>query len=280
MEVSYFSQNHADELDPKRTVLETVQAGVGSEASGNLRTLLGAFLFRGDDVFKSVGVLSGGERSRLALARMLMRPANFLILDEPTNHLDMQSQEVLQRALADYTGTYVIVSHNRSFLDPIVTKVLEFIPQQPMRMFIGNVGDYLEKKAEELAAEAGRTANAGSQSKGGGTSAAPQSGSNRKEQRRREAQERQKKAETLKPLKKRLSELESRVETLETEKNELTQKLVDPDFFKQGDVAAEASERFHKVESELENAYTDWNRLTEKIEEAEAGFASETTPAT
>ena len=137
--VSYFSQNHADELDPTKTVLETIESSVRSSAVGNLRTLLGAFLFRGDDVFKLVGVLSGGERSRLALAKMLLQPANFLVLDEPTNHLDMASQEVLQRALAGYTGTYAIVSHNRAFLDLIVNKVLEFIPEKPVRTYIGNV---------------------------------------------------------------------------------------------------------------------------------------------
>jgi len=123
---AYFSQTHADELDPTRTVLETLEGAVRDEAAGNLRTLLGAFLFRGDDVFKLVSVLSGGERGRLALAKMLLQPANFLILDEPTNHLDLQSQEVLQNALTKYEGTFVIVSHNRSFLDPVVTKVLEF----------------------------------------------------------------------------------------------------------------------------------------------------------
>ena len=117
---SFFSQNHADELDPDLTVLETVEAAASRESAPHARNLLGCFLFRGDDVFKKVGVLSGGERSRVALVCMLLRPANFLILDEPTNHLDMQSQDVLQRALIDYPGSVLIVSHNRSFLDALV----------------------------------------------------------------------------------------------------------------------------------------------------------------
>ena len=128
---SFFSQNHADELDPEQTVLETVEAAASRESAPHARNLLGCFLFRGDDVFKKVGVLSGGERSRVALVCMLLRPANFLILDEPTNHLDMQSQDVLQRALIDYPGSVMIVSHNRSFLDPLVTKTLEFRPGEP-----------------------------------------------------------------------------------------------------------------------------------------------------
>ncbi len=276
--IAYFSQNHADELDPKRTVLETIEKGATAAAvSMNLRTLLGAFLFRGDDVFKSVGVLSGGERSRLALARMLLQPANFLILDEPTNHLDMQSQEVLQRALADYSGTYVIVSHNRSFLDPIVTKVLEFIPHQPMRVFHGNVSDYLEKKAEEMAAasgSSGKGASPKSSSTGSGGGGGSDSGLNRKEQRQLEAKRRQEKATALKPLTAKLEQAEAAIATLEEEKDTLTKKLLDPDFFKtQPAEATTASERLHAAEAELEAAYSDWSKVSEDIEAVEAKFA-------
>jgi ATP-binding cassette subfamily F protein 3 len=270
--LAYFSQNHADELDPKKTVLETIEKGATSAAvSMNLRTLLGAFLFRGDDVFKSVGVLSGGERSRLALARMLLQPANFLILDEPTNHLDMQSQEVLQRALADYTGTYAIVSHNRSFLDPIVTKVLEFIPHRPLRVYHGNVSDYLEKKAAEMAATSGQGAASRASTSAAASDA---SGANRKDQRRLEAQRRQQKADALRPLTKRHADTEARIAALEKEKDELTQKLIDPEFFKkQPDEARAASERLHTIEADVEAAYSDWSKVSEEIEKVEARFA-------
>ena len=278
VEVAYFSQNHADELDPTKTVLETIEHGASAAAASmNLRTILGAFLFRGDDVFKSVGVLSGGERSRLALARMLLQPANCLILDEPTNHLDMQSQEVLQRALDDYTGTYVIVSHNRSFLDPIVTRVLEFIPHQPMRIFHGNVSDYLEKKEAELAERSAR--ETGGPALSGTTSptvksANASSGNNRKEQRKREAEQRQAKSNALKPLKEKLEKTEGTIASLEEEKETLTAKLVDPAFFKsQPEEARTASERLHEAERELEAAYTAWSELGEEIEAVEAKFA-------
>ena len=263
---AYFSQNHADDLNPSRTVLESLEeVATAKAAAGNLRTLLGAFLFRGDDVFKQVGVLSGGERSRLALARMLVEPANFLILDEPTNHLDIQSQEVLQRALSDYTGTYVIVSHNRAFLDPVVTKVLEFIPNQPMRVYHGNVSDYLEKKAAE--AEARKAAAGGDSS----LSANQSGGKTRKDQRRREAQQRQEMARKLKPLKTKLAKLEAGIEALETEKAQLTAQLVDPEFFKKGEAAKEATVRFHQLETEIENAFSNWSELSGEIEKVEAG---------
>ncbi|MCH1408079.1 MAG: ABC-F family ATP-binding cassette domain-containing protein [Verrucomicrobiales bacterium] len=260
--IAYFSQTHADELDPTRTVLETMEVSVTREAATNLRTLLGAFLFRGDDVFKKVSVLSGGERGRLALARMLLQPANFLILDEPTNHLDLHSQEVLQKALIDYTGAYVIVSHNRSFLDPIVTKVLEFIPGEPPKLYYGNVSDYIEKKQADLEAakpKAGGFASTGSSKTGGGA--------NRKEQRRLEAKAREAKAAKLKPLEEEFESVEEKIGSIEQEKSELTNKLVDPEFFKKGEEAAEATKRFAEVESQLEGLYSKWNELSDKIEE-------------
>jgi ATP-binding cassette subfamily F protein 3 len=260
--IAYFSQTHADELDPTRTVLETMEGSVTREAATNLRTLLGAFLFRGDDVFKKVSVLSGGERGRLALARMLLQPANFLILDEPTNHLDLHSQEVLQKALIDYTGAYVIVSHNRSFLDPIVTKVLEFIPGEPPKLYYGNVSDYIEKKQADLEAakpKAGGSASTGSSKTGGGA--------NRKEQRRLEAKAREAKAAKLKPLEEEFESVEEKIGSIEQEKSELTNKLVDPEFFKKGEEAAEATKRFAEMESELEGLYSKWSELSDKIEE-------------
>lgn len=268
--VGYFSQTHADELDPTKTVLSTMEGSVMGEAAGNLRTILGAFLFRGDDVFKSVSVLSGGERGRLALAKMLLQPANFLILDEPTNHLDLQSQEVLQKALLDYTGAYVIVSHDRSFLDPIVTKVIEFIPNQQPKLFYGNVSDYLEKKKADLEAEALAKSRSGQSGQGGGASSASSGGGgNRKEQRRLEAKAREAKAAKLKPLKAEFEKVEDAISNLEQEKDEITKKLMDPEFFKKGDEAKVATERFSVLEKELETNYTRWSELSDKIEELE-----------
>lgn len=125
VEKKFYAQNQAETLDHNRTVLETMETSATGDITKNLRSILGSFLFRGDDVFKKVGVLSGGEKSRLALAKMLIEPSNFLILDEPTNHLDMRSKEVLMNALNKYEGTVLIVSHDREFIDGIVNKVIE-----------------------------------------------------------------------------------------------------------------------------------------------------------
>ncbi|HEY5998821.1 MAG TPA: ABC-F family ATP-binding cassette domain-containing protein, partial [bacterium] len=159
--VSYYAQHQADELEPKKTVLETLEDAAPAGLQQGLRKLLGCFLFTGDDVFKRVAVLSGGEKSRLALAKMLLTPANLLILDEPTNHLDVRSKGVLQEALRRFGGSYCIVSHDRDFLEPLATKVLEFRDGR-VSMFLGGVSDWLEKqrRAREAAQAAAKPAGA------------------------------------------------------------------------------------------------------------------------
>src|SRR5712692_11438470 len=123
--MQYFAQDEATRIDPGPTVYETLQAGSPNEMVPAIRNILGGFLFSGDDVYKRVRVLSGGERTRLAVARMLLRPSNTLLLDEPTNHLDLDSKEVLLDALIDYGGTLVFVSHDRYFVEGLATKIIE-----------------------------------------------------------------------------------------------------------------------------------------------------------
>ena len=148
-EIKFYAQNQAEELDSAKTVLQTMEEAARGDIIKNLRSILGSFLFRGDDVFKKVGVLSGGEKSRLALAKMLIEPSNFLVFDEPTNHLDMKSKEVLMNALQKYEGTVVIVSHDREFIDGIVDKVIE-VKNKKIRTYFGNATDYLKAKDDEL----------------------------------------------------------------------------------------------------------------------------------
>ena len=154
--LSYFAQQQAEELDPAKTVLEEVEqsSAEANREESNPRAVLGALLFRKDDVFKKTSVLSGGERNRLALAKMLMREANTIILDEPTNHLDIKSKEILQDAVKAFDGTVILVSHDRDFLDPIVNKVLE-VSKTGTRMLTCNVTEYLDRiKREEKAMKA------------------------------------------------------------------------------------------------------------------------------
>jgi ATP-binding cassette, subfamily F, member 3 len=280
--VSYFSQNHADELDPTKTVLETVEESATREAAPHCRNLLGCFLFRGDDVFKKIGVLSGGERSRVALVRMLVQPANFLILDEPTNHLDMQSQDVLQRALIDYPGTVLIVSHNRNFLDPLVSKTIEFRPGAKPTLYPGNISYYLEKSAADRALAEKNKVQAKTQKSF--TPIAPilsklapvpepiANNANRKDQRKQEAEIRNLRNKQLKPLQDELESVEGKIAAMEADQTKLTTHLSSEQVAADAQLFRETSNSLEKLTHQLELAYSRWSELTAQIEIVEANF--------
>ncbi len=145
VEVDYFAQDQYKELDPNARMLDDLQGEAPRSTNTELRSLLGCFLFSEDDVFKRIGVLSGGERNRYALARMLLQPSNFLLLDEPTNHLDMRAKDVLLESLEKYTGTVVFVSHDRYFIDKLATRIFE-VGNGEVNVFPGNYEDYIWRK--------------------------------------------------------------------------------------------------------------------------------------
>ncbi|MBI3587196.1 MAG: ABC-F family ATP-binding cassette domain-containing protein [Ignavibacteriales bacterium] len=258
--LSYFAQHQAEELDMSKEALEIVDEVAEGEIRKKLRTILGSFLFHGDDVFKRVSVLSGGEKSRLALAKMLLQPANFLIMDEPTNHLDMRSKKVLQEALQTYEGTYVIVSHDRSFLDPIVNKVLEF-STAGVKTYLGTVSDYLHKKKEEknfLQASEQLLAKEAYGSK-----------VSDKERKRIEAEHRQQLSQKLKPLKNQIEIVEKDIEQLEARKREMEILMANADFYKDGEEAKKISAEYKEVQQQLQDCYFGWNNLTDQISNIE-----------
>jgi len=263
---SYFAQHQADELDLSKTVFEIMRTAAPQQTETRIRTLLGCFLFQGDDVFKPVSVLSGGEKSRLALARMLLSPANFLIFDEPTNHLDMQSKEILQQALKQYDGSFIIVSHDVDFLDPIVSKVLEVRPNDTLT-YLGNVSYYLDKKKKEDESETyeSQTTN--------------QSGQNdspsRKEERRIKAQQRREKSKKMKPFKKEFEQKESSIEKLEVRKQDIEKTMGEPNFYDNAEEAEKMSREHNKLKAELVEAYARWEELAEKMSTIEEEFSSE-----
>ena len=273
-QVAFFSQTHADVLNNEQTVLECVEAAASRETRPMVRNILGCFLFRGDDVFKKIGVLSGGERSRVALVCMLLKPANFLIMDEPTNHLDFQSQEVLQRALQEYPGSYCIVSHNRQFLDPIVNKVLEFRLGYAPRLFYGNVSAYLETvEAEE------RRAKEMAQLQTAATPAAQaQAGGNRKDARRAREMARQQRNKILKPLQQELEQVEAEIATKDERKECISAELENPANMSDNQKLMELTQEYQQLERETEALYSRWEELSEEIElktaELEAEFGA------
>ncbi len=196
--ISYYSQDVADSLDPDLDLLETLDL-VGSEKTiAQLRTLLGAFLFSGDDVFKKVGVLSGGEKSRLALAKILLSPSNFIILDEPTNHLDYSSKRVLQQALVNFSGSLILVSHDVEFLKPIANRVVD-IRAGKIKIFEGDIEYYFYKRNDETKQVVAIKVEQSTDT------------SSRKEQKRIEAEKRQQRYKATKDLKEISAKLEKEI---------------------------------------------------------------------
>ncbi|MCR5183381.1 MAG: ABC-F family ATP-binding cassette domain-containing protein [Opitutales bacterium] len=252
--ISYFAQHQAKELDPTKTVLETVNDVAVGLGNTKLRSLLGAFLFRGEDVFKPVNVLSGGEKNRLALAKMLLRPFNFLILDEPTNHLDMRSKDVLCRALKEYAGTVIVVSHDRAFLDPLVNKVIE-VRNGGIRVFSGNVSYYLEKTKDERvsvpAVEKRREDN-------GKTGTAVSA----KDKRRAVAE----RSKALAPLKKELKSVEEKIASLEAEQAEIETAMANPDFYSRGEATKKEMLRYETLKAEIAELYERWEQISLSLE--------------
>ncbi|HTY37326.1 MAG TPA: ATP-binding cassette domain-containing protein, partial [Bacteroidota bacterium] len=256
--LSYFAQHQAEELNPDHDVLETTDEIAEGDIRKNMRTLLGSFLFHDDDVFKKVSVLSGGEKSRLALAKMLLKPANFLILDEPTNHLDMRSKKVLQEALSRYEGSFLIVSHDRAFLEPVVNKVLE-VGKGSVRTYIGSISDYIAKKRAEKEHET--SASAQSEQKQGASRELSD-----KERKRIEAEKRQQLSVKLRPLKTRVEELESEIARLESRHKEIESAMLDPDLYKVGAEAKKVLAERKNIEQHLAHAYDEWEKLQTEIE--------------
>ncbi|MBN1398148.1 MAG: ABC-F family ATP-binding cassette domain-containing protein [Bacteroidetes bacterium] len=253
--LSYFGQDQADELDLTKDILQTVEEFASNETRTQLRTLLGSFLFHGDDVFKHVSVLSGGEKSRLALARMLLRPANFLIMDEPTNHLDMRSKKVLQNALEEYEGTFLIVSHDRAFLEPVINKVLELSPGS-MRLYLGTMSDYFTKKKQEstILQDAYNIKQAESLKSAAHTA-------RQEEQERKRAREKE-----IRALKKQLETVEAEIGLCEQKKTEIETLLADPELYKRGDEAKTVSADYKSIRKQLEDAYWRWGNISEQLE--------------
>jgi ATP-binding cassette subfamily F protein 3 len=277
---AYYAQHHTDTLDGRRTVLEEIAALVPTQSQTFVRGVLGAFLFSGDDVDKKISVLSGGERARVALARLLVLPANLLIMDEPTNHLDLDSSERLVESLKDYGGTLLFVSHNKSFVNALATQVWEINVEASgsaasgatsnggeITVWPGNLDQYLERRRMRLAAAAAEAGSAPAGANGVRAGGEPETD---KQRRQREAREREARAVHTRPLKAELSKVETEIAQLEAEQKELEVKLADPSFYDDFARAQPATQRFAAVKSRLEQLYARWEELGLKLAELEA----------
>ncbi len=252
VELSYFAQHQTASLRKDFTALEEAEAAAPLELKRQARSLLGSFMFTGDDALKKVGVLSGGEKNRLALAKMLLKSFNLLILDEPTNHLDINSKKVLQQAIKEYDGTLIIVSHDRDFVDPLISKVIE-VSKSKSRVFLGNLSEYLEKIRLEKEALNNTSATK------------TQSVSNAKQRRIHVANINKE----ISKYKKSLIQVETDMEDFETQKSILEEEMAKEDFYKDGDYASASMEKYKAINLNLDSLYMQWEELSSLIEELE-----------
>ncbi len=274
---TFFAQHLADLLNSKQTVLEIMEeAAPDSEMRSKVRTLLGCFLFTGEDVFKPVSVLSGGERSRLALAKSLLQPANFLILDEPTNHLDMRSKDLLLEAIKRYEGTVLAVSHDRHFLSGFADSIWRAEGGGVTR-FDGGF-DYYEWKMKQRSengqqeAEKKEGSGSGKQQK---EATSPKSSRKTKEQKRQEAEIRNQVNKKSGKLKKEIQTIEKDLEKLEENKQEIETKLADASFYSENDQAGELVQQHSDIKKKIEQLFESWEEKSAHLQQVEEELQKE-----
>ena len=265
---SYFAQHHAESLDPDRTVIEEVFRGAPDRSQTEIRTLCGSFLFSGDDVEKPTGVLSGGERARVAMARMLASPANFLLLDEPTNHLDTESADRLTESLEAFDGTMLFVSHNLDFAKRLSNTVWD-VQSGRVEVFPGSLDDYLDVLTAQQA-EAGLRGQANPNAPS--RAAVPASADKAARQKARaEAKAAQiEHRRRLKKLNETIEKLETKIQALESEQAELEQTLAAPETHGDPDKARKTAKRYEKVQADLEQAMEAWTEAEAEREVVDA----------
>ena len=259
VKIGYFSQDNAETIKGNVTILEYMESVAPLDLIPKLRDMLGAFLFRGDDVFKSLDVLSGGEKSRIALLKLLLSPVNLLVLDEPTNHLDLHSKDVLLNALRDFGGTVVFVSHDRGVIEQLANRVLS-LGNGPARYYPGDYTYYLEQLEKnatfEGKSEGTEGKSVGPSSASGTTSSPGTTVTLSWEEQKRLESERRKKEKTLANLEKQLAELEQK-------KSELENRLADPAVYSNGEKAKAVQREIEEVAAKIEEVTEQWMQASE-----------------
>ena len=262
--MSYYAQHHSEMLNPNKTILEEVYQAVPYETVSFVRGVCGAFLFSGEDVDKTIGVLSGGEKARVSLAKILVKPGNLLVMDEPTNHLDIISSEILIDALADFSGTLFFVSHNQSFVNRLATKIWD-IKDNNIFEYPGSLYEYFA----HLLREEQKSMTSDQKEKGREEKPSPDRISTRKNLRKEKAEKRRLITDTLKPLREKLHDLESMIDELEERKKVLEESLVDPETFKDKGKSVPLLNEYGGVKKKLEELLGRWESQHEKLESQE-----------
>jgi ATP-binding cassette, subfamily F, member 3 len=269
--IGYFAQHHSEMLMPQKTVIDEVYQVVPHETVGFVRGVCSAFLFRGEDVDKVIGVLSGGERARVSLAKLLVKPGNMMVMDEPTNHLDISSSETLIDALEKYNGTLLFVSHNQSFINRLATKIWD-IREREIIEYPGNLDEYYDhlervkvrqdtiERNNKSVPQKAMTKNRDRAPKESGKSI------NRKAQKREQAEKRRLIHDTLKPILTELEDLEQRIAGLESTQKEFEKMLADPEIFRDKDRSVPLLNEYSHVREELDQLLSDWEKRQGELE--------------
>ncbi len=266
VKAGYYSQYRVDQLDVNRTVLEEALDTPNAVTEQFVRTLLGSFLFRGDDVFKKVSVLSGGEKSRLALVKLLLDPPNLLLMDEPTTHLDMNSIDALLYALDQFEGTLIFISHDVYFIRALANKVVH-VNGGVLTHYAGDYQYYLDK-TKSVSARAALTAGAKAGESAKAVAAKP--AVDRKEQKRLEAEARQARSSKLKGQRQIVHDLEKKIQALEKRQAEITAELEKPETYQNGGQAMQLNREFSHNADELAEITPKWEAAATKLSEMEA----------
>ena len=263
VQVGYFAQDQADELDGDRTTLQTIEDASPEDMRKNARSLLGSFMFRGEDADKKVRVLSGGERGRLALCKLLLQPINFLVMDEPTNHLDMNSKDVLKKSLLGFDGTLLVVSHDREFLEGLVTKTIEFRDHE-VKTLLGGIEFYLEqRKLENMREVEAKTAVA--KAKKSEAKKVDEDGVSYKDRKQLEKHKRN--------LTKKLEKVEEEIEDLEAQIKTWDDQLADANGYIELMKDAEFYPKYEQKKAKLEAEMELWEKVNIEKEELEQRYS-------
>lgn len=255
VKIGYYAQDQAERLDPDKTVFQTIDDVAVGEIRTKVRTILGSFLFSDDTIEKKVKVLSGGEKSRLALAQLLLTPVNFLVLDEPTNHLDMQSKDILKNALLKYDGAMVIVSHDRDFLQGLTNKVFEF-RNKAIKQYIGDVYDFLESRKLRSLKELEEPQKTSSQKSKVNTDSENKILFERKKQYEKERRR----------ISNMIKKSENHITELETEKCKIDELLSNPGEFEEDLRSEDIYEKYECLKIQIENEMVNWEKLNIALE--------------
>lgn len=270
--IGYFAQHHSEMLMPQKTVIDEVYQVVPHETVGFVRGVCSAFLFRGEDVDKVIGVLSGGERARVSLAKLLVKPGNMMVMDEPTNHLDISSSETLIDALEKYSGTLLFVSHNQSFINRLATKIWD-IREGEIIEYPGNLDEYydhLERvkvRQDKIERDSKNVPHKGMAKNHHMTP--EKSGKHRqsrKEKKREQAEKRRLIHYTLKPILTELEGMEKRIAGLESTQNEIEKMLADPDIFRDKNRSVPLLNEYNHIREELDQLLSDWEKRQGELE--------------